>query len=106
MKIEFHNIDADEAITSNSQLIDVREFGELPEIKSEKIIKLPLSQLETTMHLLSKDQSYAVFCQHGIRSLSASGQLKAHGFKKVKNIKDGASVIKNILENEKEKSIY
>ena len=100
------NIDAKEAIISNSRLIDVREYGELPEIKSEKIIKIPLSQLETSMHQLSKEQSYAVFCQHGIRSLSASDQLKAHGFKKVKNIKDGASVIKNILENEKEKSIY
>ncbi len=100
------HINAQEAITGNSQLIDVREYGELPEIDSEKIIKMPLSKMESDIHLLSKEKLYSVFCQHGIRSLTAINLLKIHGFYKVKNIKDGARVIKNILENEKENSIY
>ncbi len=100
------NMNAKEALTSNSTFIDVREYGELPEINSEKIIKLPLSNLEANINQLSKELSYAVFCQHGVRSFSATKFLKKHGFKKVKNIVDDASVIKNILENEKEKSVH
>jgi len=100
------HINAREAVLSRSQLIDVREYGEFPQINSERIIKLPLSNLETSSNMLSKDQSYGIFCQHGIRSLTATSLLKTQGFKNVKNIKDGASVIKNILENEKENSIY
>lgn len=100
------HINALEAFYSNSQLIDVREVGELPEMVSEKIIKMPLSQLDINIKKLSKDKSYAIFCQHGIRSLTATNFLKSNGFSNVKNIKDGASVIKNILENEKENSIY
>ena len=100
------NMNAKEAVNSNATLIDVREYGELPEINSDRIIKLPLSQIEANISLLSKELSYAVFCQQGVRSFSATTFLKKHGFKNVKNIKDGASVIKNLLENEKEKSIH
>ena len=106
MSDQIIHINAQEAVNNESQLIDVREHGELPEFDSEKILKMPLSQLESNLNLLSKDRSYAIFCQHGIRSLTATSLLKLHGFKNVKNIKDGASVIKNIIENEKEKSIY
>ncbi len=38
--------------------------------------------------------------------MTATHFLKSNGFSNVRNIKDGASVIKNIIENEKEKSIY
>ena len=100
------HINAQEAVKNESQLIDVREHGELPEFDSEKILKMPLSQLESNLNMLSIDRSYAIFCQHGIRSLTATSLLKQYGFKNVKNIKDGASIIKNIIENEKEKSIY
>ena len=99
------HINAYEALSNNSKLIDVREYGELPEIHSEKIIKLPLSTLDSNINVLSKELSYAIFCQHGVRSVSATNLLKKHGFKKVLNIKDGALVINNILENEKEKRI-
>jgi adenylyltransferase/sulfurtransferase len=100
------HINAREAVLSRSELIDVREYGEFPQINSERIIKLPLSKLETSSNVLSKDKSYGIFCQHGIRSLTATRLLKTQGFQNVKNITDGASVIKNILENEKENSIY
>ncbi len=100
------NINAQEALSNNSKLLDVREYGEIPEIDSEKIIKMPLSQLESSIRILSKDQSYSIFCQHGIRSMTATHFLKSNGFSNVRNIKDGASVIKKIIENEKEKSIY
>lgn len=100
------HISAQEALNYEAQLIDVREQGESPGFESEKILKMPLSHLESNLNLLSKEGSYAIFCQHGVRSLTATNLLKKHGFKSVMNIKDGALVIKNILENEKEKSIY
>ncbi len=101
------HINAQEAVNNELQLIDVREQGELPEFDDlEKILKMPLSQLDTNLNQIYKGRSYAIFCQHGVRSLTATNLLKKHGFKNVMNIKDGALVIKNILENEKEKSIY
>lgn len=107
MSDQIIQINAQEAVNNESQLIDVREQGELPEFDdSKKILKMPLSQLESNLNLLSSNKSYAIFCQHGVRSLTATSLLKQRGFKNVKNIKDGALVIKNIIENEKEKSIY
>ncbi|MBT8394301.1 MAG: HesA/MoeB/ThiF family protein [Flavobacteriaceae bacterium] len=103
---EIIHLTAKEAIKNDSHLMDVRELGELPEIESEKILKIPLSQLSSSLNQLTKDRPYAIFCQHGIRSLTATKLLKNNGFIKVKNIQDGALVIKKILENEKEKSIY
>jgi len=94
------HISAQEALNNEPLLLDVREHGELPEFDSNKILKLPLSQLGSKLDQLSKNRSYAIFCQHGVRSLTATRILKQHGFNQVKNIKDGALIIKNIIENE------
>ena len=100
------NISAEEALNNNTELIDVREFGELPEINLKNLIKVPLSRLESDIHKLSKVKSYSIFCQHGIRSQSAAKFMMNNGFHNVNNITDGAAIINNLIKNEQEKSIY
>lgn len=92
------NISADEALNSDRVLIDVREFDEVPIIKSEKVIQLPLSDLENQLDALDENTAYAVFCQHGVRSKMACNLLKKHHFNNVKNITDGAQTIFNTIK--------
>lgn len=93
------NMTAEEALNSNRILIDVRELNETPIIASEKVIQLPLSDLENQLHTLDENQAYAVFCQHGVRSKMASNLLKKYHFNNTSNITDGAQTIFNLINH-------
>ncbi|MDN3491895.1 HesA/MoeB/ThiF family protein [Winogradskyella bathintestinalis] len=77
------------AISEKSIFIDVRELHETPKIELPNSLQIPLSVLENELENLDKNQSYAVFCQSGKRSLEAIKILKEHHFQNVKNIEGG-----------------
>ncbi len=66
---KFNTILGDERYT----IIDVREYGELPEVTAFKHISIPLSELREEIPLIDSDQ-VVLFCQSGIRSVIA-GEL-------------------------------
>ena len=72
----------------------------LPQLALPNSIKMPLSVLETELKKLDKNQSYAIFCQSGKRSIKAIEILKQHQFLNVKNIEGGVLKIQKSIENE------
>lgn len=94
--------DANEALSGNKLLVDVRELHETPQIEYKNLIKLPLSKLEKNIHLLDKKKELCLFCQSGIRSMKALKILNNNGFEKIKSIRGGAIEISKILNDEKE----
>lgn len=52
-------------------IIDVREIGEMPEIRANVIMNIPLSELELNMQVLTKYQTIIFVCQSGQRSTRA-----------------------------------
>ncbi len=70
-------------------LIDVREYGELPEVTSLVHQKIPMSGLEKKLSDISADDVVFI-CQHGIRSLHAGELLlQAAPAKRVYSLKGG-----------------
>jgi len=75
-------------------LLDVREPFEQQICNIEGSTLIPLNQIQERIGELEpvKDSKTIIcYCQHGIRSLSAIGILKKHGFTKLINIKGGIS---------------
>lgn len=76
--ISINEIDAEAFDTfidqSNTTIIDVREIGELPEVKEFNHIKLPLSGLKENIPSITGD-SIILFCQSGKRSMEAASML-------------------------------
>lgn len=68
-RTEFNAILGDERYT----IIDVREYGEVPEVTAFKHLSIPLSELREDVPLIDGDQ-IVLFCQSGIRSVIA-GEL-------------------------------
>lgn len=96
---EIVEISIEEALAANLHLIDVRELGETPKIEFENLIKIPLSVLEDKLHLLTKNETYALFCQNGARSLAAIKILQKHGFTQVRNIQESAFTVRLVVDN-------
>lgn len=61
-----------------SILVDVREYGEEPELDELNYVQIPLDELENTSYPLEPYQQIFLFCQSGIRSLKAVNMLKKH----------------------------
>ncbi|HTA61887.1 MAG TPA: molybdopterin-synthase adenylyltransferase MoeB [Bacteroidia bacterium] len=70
------------------QLLDVRELQEY-EIKNIGGKLIPLNELATNLDKLSKEKEIVVHCASGVRSKKAISILKASGFTKVYNLKNG-----------------
>ncbi|MCC5932439.1 MAG: HesA/MoeB/ThiF family protein [Cyclobacteriaceae bacterium] len=71
-------------------LVDVREYGELPELQNPNCIKLPLSNLESQVKELQNLQNLIIFCQSGIRSQKAYKRLREiYPYKTILSIKGG-----------------
>ncbi|WP_192347254.1 HesA/MoeB/ThiF family protein [Algoriphagus sp. Y33] len=81
-------------------LLDVREVGERPEIPSGFCRKIPLSELESRLGELDKEDDITLFCQAGGRAIKAGRLLKAAGFSYVKAIRGGATDILKLIEHE------
>src|SRR5690554_981740 len=84
-EIDFSNL-------SQYQWIDVREKGEEPIVPEGLSIEhIPLSALKENHHLIDGERIIILFCQSGIRSLSAAETLQKEGFTSSKSLKEGIS---------------
>ncbi|PHS67525.1 MAG: dinucleotide-utilizing protein [Flavobacterium sp.] len=77
----------------DTQLIDVREKNENPKIESDKIVHIPLSELENRTTELNSEKEIIFFCQAGIKSKRAASIIN-NSF----SIKEGAFEIKEYLK--------
>ncbi len=68
---EFEKLRVGEKIT----IIDVREEGELPSVDEFTFIQIPLSRFKEIVPDLSPKNKIIIFCQSGIRSLTAAKLL-------------------------------
>lgn len=75
----------------NIQMVDVREPDELKKISYnvDGIKNLPLSNLETSLSELPKDEVVIVACRTGHRSMKAANILVENGFTNVINLDGG-----------------
>jgi molybdopterin/thiamine biosynthesis adenylyltransferase/rhodanese-related sulfurtransferase len=76
-------------------VIDVRELEEIPDIKGNNVIRIPLSMLEDYSKKLDKNQEIVLFCQTGQRSLAAMNYLQKSGFVGVFHLGRGIESLKN-----------
>ncbi len=97
---EIKQITVEEAISKKDRFIDVRELGEAPKIELPNTIQMPLSVIENELNQIDKNESYAIFCQSGQRSISAIKILKQHQFKNLNNIIGGALAIEKLIKDE------
>lgn len=79
-------------------IIDVRESDELPELKKDNVIRIPLSELEEYSKKLNKNQEIVLFCQTGQRSQQAMNYLQNSGFIGVFHLARGIESLKNQIE--------
>jgi rhodanese-related sulfurtransferase len=71
------------------RLLDVREAWEFQRVRVPGAVNVPLGQLVTQMPNLLRDKPYAVICQSGQRSLSATEYLLGCGFEGTVSVKGG-----------------
>ncbi len=74
--------------------LDIRELFEQPKITSEKVIQIPLSNLDERIWEIPKQEEVLVFCQSGKRSRKVVELLSAeYGFENLKNVEGGIETI-------------
>lgn len=84
--------DADIEKMDNFIFLDVRNFEELPRIKSEMVLEIPLTELENRISELPLDKNIICLCQSGKRSARAYEMLSTIlDEKQVFNLKNGLS---------------
>ena len=72
------------------QLLDVREPFEHPQVDSLIDLQIPLSELSSNSHLISKNKKIIVFCKSGVRSKRAIEVLENEfGFTNLHNLEGG-----------------
>lgn len=85
------------------QLVDVRELHEQPRVEDQRVVEIPLNQLEQNIDRISEDKVKAVFCQSGIRSREAISLLQAYNIYNCYNMKETALEIdRHIKESSKQ----
>lgn len=90
-------ISEDEALLAkNACIIDVRELNEWRSGHVDGAIHIPLQKLLAGDFELEKSKLCIVYCQHGVRSLTAAKFLKNHGFQAM-HLKGGVSVWRSKL---------
>lgn len=77
-------------------ILDVRKPSERESCFIKNSVFITLSELPAKLNLLDKNNTYAVYCAGGYRSVIAASLLKRHGIKKVYNISGGISNVKNV----------
>lgn len=71
------------------QYVDVRTPMEFRAHHLLGFKNIPLNELPSRVHELSKEKEVIVICQSGMRSMKASKLLKKMGFRHVTNVKGG-----------------
>jgi hydroxyacylglutathione hydrolase len=70
-------------------VLDVRERSEWQEGHIESSENVPFYKVGDAATTLDPEQSYAVICGSGIRSMIAASILQAHGFRSILNVEGG-----------------
>lgn len=78
-------IDLREVAERGAILLDVRSKGEFQGGHIKGAVNIPLQVLEANLSKLKKDKPIITCCASGMRSASARGVLKSHGFTEVYN---------------------
>ncbi|HLR52813.1 MAG TPA: rhodanese-like domain-containing protein [Candidatus Avamphibacillus sp.] len=73
----------------DKQFIDVRTPVEYQENKIIAFQNIPLHELRTRLHHLSKEKETVLICQSGMRSQQAAKMLKKAGFQQIYNVAGG-----------------
>ncbi|WP_026956223.1 HesA/MoeB/ThiF family protein [Algoriphagus vanfongensis] len=97
---DFELLTAEEVLQSQKILLDVREFGEAPEIIHENYIQIPLSKLDQNWESLEPGQSILVFCQSGMRARRAAKLLFEKGFQNLSLMSGGAKDLEYLQNHE------
>jgi rhodanese-related sulfurtransferase len=80
------SVDMKELIKNGALVLDVRSPGEYKSGHVKGSLNIPLDQLEQNIgKLKDKDRAIITCCASGIRSGSAKGVLRNHGFTNVHN---------------------
>jgi phage shock protein E len=79
------SVDFVELMKNGAKVIDVRTPQEFAGGHITGAVNIPLDQLGRKVGSLNKEQTYLLCCRSGMRSASATSQLKAMGFKNVHN---------------------
>lgn len=69
-----------ESVSHERILLDVRSENEFASGSIPEAVNLPLEQLRSRIHTLSKDEKFAIFCKSGQRSYIARRILSQEGF--------------------------
>lgn len=73
-----------------SFFVDVREENELPDFPFENVLRIPLSEIQNSVHLIPSDANVVLVCNSGLRSLNACRILNNLGnFEKLFSLKGG-----------------
>ena len=81
-------------IDESKLYLDIREIFEQPRINSEKVIQIPLSDLDDRIWEIPKEKEILVFCQSGKRSKKVVDLLKAeYGYENLTNVEGGIETI-------------
>lgn len=92
--ISFGDVTVEEAkslVESNVSLIivDVRTREEYDSGHIEGAILIPVSELESRINELSKEEELLIYCRTGNRSSNSVNILKANGYTKIFHMNDG-----------------
>lgn len=79
-------VDAD---PSTIKLLDVRESWEFDTCHIAGSILIPMDEIPNKLDQLNKDQTIAVICHHGRRSLNIANYLEQNGFTQLINLTGG-----------------
>ncbi|MFN0213044.1 MAG: ThiF family adenylyltransferase [Saprospiraceae bacterium] len=76
--------------TINPQIIDVRNLNEYPKVTEFEHLRLPLSELEQKLDKIDPKRPVIVFCQTGVRSITAAHLITERlSARSVYNLKGG-----------------
>jgi adenylyltransferase/sulfurtransferase len=100
ISFSFDTILVQEKDLGTSILLDVREIGEMPEVKFRNLLQVPLSILELESDKLDTEKEFWIFCQSGVRSRKAAELLFKKGFRNLKLIQGGVKDVLQLTKNE------
>lgn len=81
-------------VKAGARVLDVRKYSEAESGYVKNATVIPLGELEKNYGVLNKNETLYVHCAGGYRSMIASSILKARGFEKIINVRNGWGKIK------------
>lgn len=71
-------------------MLDVRNLDEMPRVTEFEHLHIPLSELGRNLHRIEKSRPVVIFCQTGVRSITAANMIAGRlGHPRVYNLKGG-----------------